>query len=576
MSIRGLLCLITALSALLLAPCPLAALKTFLEPRLVDELDTVRLTIRAEGSGQSEAPDLTPLMKDFEVLGSQTSSRISSINGRTTASVEYQISLQPRRTGELRVPSLSIGGEQSESILIRVRPLDPSVKQTIASRVFFETELSRNPVYVQAETVLSRRLFYSQGVQIYSDLPGVPEIEGAVVIPLGETQSRSVLRAGRRYGVIEQRFALFPERSGPMTIPAISVTSSVQLQAQGRTRRSGIRVSTEEITLNVLPIPDIYPADAAWLPATGVSVNQRWTPAEQRVNVGDPLTFEVSVRVEGNRGSAIPPVLLPLPTDRFKIYPAAPEMAESADTGAVVGIRQARYALIPTAPGPLAVPDLTVTWWDTEADRLRQARAAVAPLDIIGPPPPVTPEPAAGELPVTVDEPAPDTAAKVRFAWPPWQALLTAGLGAVLLIVLPAWAGWLLFRNRQRLTSRFPVLDRSAARERRQHLKAMRAATRQGRLSNYRQALGAYLASVYDAPAGAAVQCFRAQPGAAALLGQLDRAVYARSAAGGPAAQPAGEPAAAPDLISLTALARATAQRQRGSRGTNELPGLYD
>ena len=41
--------------------------------------------------------------------------------------------------------------------------------------VFFQTQLSRNPVYVQAETVLLRRLFYSQGVQIYSDLPGIRE-----------------------------------------------------------------------------------------------------------------------------------------------------------------------------------------------------------------------------------------------------------------------------------------------------------------------------------------------------------------------------------------------------------------
>jgi hypothetical protein len=228
--------LVLALS-LLTASAAWSALRTFLEPRLIDEMDTVRLTIRADGTAQSEAPDLTPLMDDFEVLGNQTSSRISSVNGRTIASVEYQISLRPRRTGELLVPSLKIGDEFSEEIRLAVRPLDPALKETIENMVFFEAELSRNPVYVQAQTILTRRLFYSQGVQIYSDLPGVPEVDSAVVIPLGETQSRSVIRGGQRYGVIEQKFALFPEQSGRLIIPSISVTSSVRLQTAGRTRR---------------------------------------------------------------------------------------------------------------------------------------------------------------------------------------------------------------------------------------------------------------------------------------------------------------------------------------------------
>ena len=340
-----------------------ATLKTFVEPRLIDEMDTIRLTIRKEGSNQSEPPDLSRLDENFEVLGSQTSSRISSINGRTVASVEYQISLRPRRTGELTIPSLSIGGEQSEAIVVRVRPMDPQIMDAISQMVFFETELSRNPVYVQAETILTRRLFYSQGVQIYSDLPGTPDIENAVVIPLGETQSRSVARDGRRYGVIEQRFAVFPEQSGTLTIPAISVTSSVRLQSQGRSRRSGIRVSTEQIDLAVRPIPASYPADASWLPARDVSVSQRWAPGRPSVDVGDPLSFEITVRAEGNRGSAIPPMPLPLPEDQFKIYPEAPDLSEDKAGNSVVGRRVERYALLPSAPGQLTLPPVELTWW---------------------------------------------------------------------------------------------------------------------------------------------------------------------------------------------------------------------
>ena len=564
---RFLISLVLAVLCAVLPGLGFGTLKTFVEPRLVDEMDTIRLTIRKEGSNQSEPPELSLLDENFEVLGSQTSSRISSINGRTMASVEYQISLRPRRTGELTIPSLDIGGEQSEAIIVRVRPMDPAIMEAIGRMVFFETELSTNPVYVQAETVLTRRLYYSQGVQIYSDLPGTPEIENAVVIPLGETQSRSVQKDGHRYGVIEQRFALFPEQSGSLTIPAISVTSSVRLQSQGRSRRSGIRVSTEEIELAVKPIPPGYPAEASWLPAKAVSVSQRWLPDRSDIEVGDPLTFEISVQADGNRGSAIPPMPLPLPADQFRIYPEAPEMDESADSGTVIGRRQETFALIPTRPGPVNVPELSITWWDTQADRLRQTRIDVAALSITGQPTPATPP---EEAPVSPPE---ETAMQpeeplVTSPAPVWPILATALLTMTLVGVLV----WLGRRFAYRfdgffaaLYDRAPALDVRPAKTRRRLNSALAAATRDPEPGQFRQALVDYLSNLYELPPAAALQQFKRLPEARALLLALEQASYAPDS---------GQPSD-PDRVMLAALARAEAKRLKTIAREPELPALY-
>jgi hypothetical protein len=497
------------------------------------------------------------------VLGSQTSSRISSINGRTMASVEYQISLRPRRTGELTVPSLSIGSEQSEAVIVRVRPMDPAIMDAISRMVFFETELSTNPVYVQAETVLTRRLFYSQGVQIYSDLPGTPDIENAVVIPLGETQSRSVLREGNRYGVIEQRFALFPEQSGTLTIPAISVTSSVRLQSQGRSRRSGIRVSTEAIELTVLPIPASYPADATWLPAREITVDQRWAPRLSSVDVGDPLTFELSVTAKGNRGSAIPPMPLPLPADQFKIYPEAPEMSETADTGTVIGRRQEKFALIPTRPGAVSMPELAINWWDTEADRLRKTRVAIEPLTVTGQAALPAPEPEAPP----VAEPARAQAEEPLVKSPPLLPILLFGVLTLtvlgVLYFLIRRFGHLLDRAFHALYNRFPMLDRRPARTRRQLTKVLLSSARGNDLGGFRQALVNYLSNLYDLPPGPAMQRFQQIPQADAQLRNLVQASYAAASS------------ADPDLLLLTELARAEARRLQTREHEVELPALY-
>ncbi|MGE0623309.1 MAG: BatD family protein [Pseudomonadales bacterium] len=551
--------MLVAMLGVLTALPSAAALVTYLEPRIVDEMETVRLVIRAEGTAQAEAPDFSPLDEDFDVLGNQTSSRISSINGRTVASVEYQLNLRPKRTGEIVVPSLAIGGERTEPIRLVVRPLDPAVRESIEKMVFFETELSANPVYVQAQTVLTRRLYYSQGVQIYSDLPGVPDVAHAVVIPLGETQSRSVLRDGQRYGVIEQRFALFPERSGSLTIPSISVTSSVRVQAGGRTRRSGVRVSTEAIELTVKPIPASYPADAAWLPATEVSLTQRWLPPREAIDVGEPLTFELDVRATGNRGSAIPPIPLPLPPERFKIYPEAPVMEETARDGTIIGDRRTRYALIPTEPGALDVPPLVLTWWDTDSDRLRQARVAVAELTITGM---ATPSPPVAVPETGISEPDPVPAPPSRTATPPWLVTtLVAAAVAIAAVALlrifwrgdgPSLPGW---------------MPRRAGHEHRLAWRELRSATAGSDPAAYRRALCTYLASGYHLPPAEALAAFRGEADVAPRLDALDRAIYARRTARADAGRP--------DMESLTLLAREALRRRRRRPDTGALPALY-
>ena len=361
-----------------------AAIVTSVEPRLIEEMDTTTLTVRTTGSTKTETLDLSPLEKDFEVLASNTQSRYRSVNGRVESWVEYQISLRPRRSGELVVPSIVVGNERSKTVRLIVRAMDPGVKQAIERMVFFTTELSADPVYVQAETILNRRLYYSNGVQIYSDLPGVPEIPNAVVVPLGDTQSGSTVFNGQRYGVIEQQFAIFPEHSGTLIIPEISITSSIRMQSGGRTRRSGIRISTDEKRVEVLPIPPEYPREAPWVPATDVRITETWSPSRTSLEVGEPLHRTLSVTAIGNTGSVIPPLAVEFSEQHFKWYPEAPTLDDDNKGRHIVGNRIEGYSLIPISAGPATLAEVALTWWDTQARQVRVAKLAPSTLTITG------------------------------------------------------------------------------------------------------------------------------------------------------------------------------------------------
>ena len=555
---------ICVLAALLWSTPGIAEIRTFLEPRLVEEMETVRLTLRVVGTSQVEPPDLSALDQDFEVLGNQTSSRISSINGRTSSMVEYQITLRPKRTGEIVLPQIQIGNELSEPVRLNVRPLDPSVKQTIESMVFFETELSADSVYVQAEAVLTRRLFYSNGVQIYSDLPGAPEIPDAVVLQLGETQSLSILRGATRYGVIEQRFAVFPEVSGPLEIPSIAITSSVRLQTGGRVRRSGIRVSTDAVLLNVLPIPDSYPADQPWLPARNVTVESHWQPEAESFHVGDAISYQLDLIATGNTGSSIPPLAIPLPDAHFKVYPEAPSMEEKTLGNHIVGYRTESYALIPTRPGELAIPSVKVTWWDTQQDELRIAYSEPRQISITGNAPieapdqdPEPAQPASGN-----NAEQPDTLTRQRVIEIGLIGL--AVLSAVLALLLGARMACKKITHAPQKTQR-PADIRRKFRE-------FRRACHSEQPAQIRDALSAYLASYYGCSPAAGIAELRHRKLAAAPLTALDQALYRKSAAVDSTQTARFD---AQDLLAAVEATTSAVKARTGKNKSDKLPPLF-
>ena len=506
-----------------------ATITATLDRQAIDELSTVQLTLRAQGTNQAEELDVSPLEDAFEVLGTNTTSQFRSVNGQISQWAEYQISLRPKRDGWLDIPPLSLGGQQSPPLRLQVIPLDANVRDAIGAMVFFEAEASPNPVRVQAQTILTRRLFYANGVQVYSDLPAAPEISGALVVPLGENRTNTAVRQGRPYGVLEQRYAIFPEQKGHLRIPEISVMSSVRLPGPAGGRRSGIRVSTPEILIEVLPIPANYPADQPWLPAEDLSISEAWQPADPLFHVGEPVQRTITVNVVGNTGSSVPPLNLNLPEAFFKQYPEPVRLDDGNASLVAQGSRQETHAIIPILPGETALPPLSLTWWDSVNQRLREAVLPGRTLRITGDAPAdpaAAQEPPSGEPANAADAPpAPSPQAKVASstdaAYPVWLLALTAAgfLG---------WAGtWLLMRRRRKPVG-VPARPDAAATA----WKALNQACKGGQTEAMRNAWLDYLSAHWQLPAAKTLSRIRRTPKTREWLERLNRALYASEPSG--------------------------------------------
>ena len=112
------LCLITLLPTL---PA-FATLRVEVAASTITQNEPLCLTIETD-IPLGAIPDLGPLEHDFSIIQQGTNRSTHSFNGQTRQRTVLHLTLQPRRSGDLTIPALQIGGETSRPIQVRVTPI---------------------------------------------------------------------------------------------------------------------------------------------------------------------------------------------------------------------------------------------------------------------------------------------------------------------------------------------------------------------------------------------------------------------------------------------------------------------
>ena len=412
--------------------------------RVIDENDVLVLELRHDAQVFVGNPDLSPLEEDFSILGSQRASQFTIVGGRTDSVTTWTVTLQPRRRGELLVPALEYEGERTEPITVRVTAPTPDERAALARTVFFETEVSTSEVWVQEQLVYTVRLYYAAEAVLFGDLPPAPTVEHAVVRPLGDSRPGSETRDGVRYNLVEQRYAVVPQRSGTVSIPPETFTGAVRLPEGGRTRRKNVRIESSGHALAVRAQPEQWPAGVPWLPARDLVLEERWSETPVRLRAGEPATRTVVLAARGVAASTLPEIGAAVP-DGIRAYPSQPALEESLVDGTPVASRAEAVVLIANTPGALELPEVRVRWWDLERDETRVAVVPARRLEVrpaAGAATPGTPGPEVSDAeaprPATPAAPTPVRTVEPFDPSLPWRAV-AALLALAWLATAVAW-----------------------------------------------------------------------------------------------------------------------------------------
>ena len=335
--------------------------------------ETVTLILQTNDTDQSLDTDLSVLQVDFDVLNQRSETQMSFVNGRQTASVRLVITLEPKHQGNLLIPALKFPGVSSAPLYLKVAAA-PALAPGDVEPVFIEVTVQPDsgPYYVLSQVSLMVRIFYQANLTEAAINPPAPE--QASVRLLDEVPYQAD-RNGEHYRVLERRYAIFPERSGTLTIPPMQLSGRLIERPSDRlwqptVRGRRVRVESEPLSLEISPRPAEYTGDF-WLPARRITLSQQIADNE-KLHVGEPVTRTVILDAVGLEENMLEEPEWPeIPATR--IYPDQPQGISRDDGEWVLGHKEFRYAVVPEQPGELVLPEIKLDWWDTVANRQRTA-----------------------------------------------------------------------------------------------------------------------------------------------------------------------------------------------------------
>ena len=365
--------MVTAAAVLAHGAARAQALDIRLDRNPIHEDETVHLIVEADVQAGGMRPDLAPLRDDFEVLGQSTSTHVAIENGAQSVRTEWITELAPRGAGRYAIGPLRVGTMTSPVIALEVLPASSTAARS-GRDVFLEAEVTPREVYVQSQLVFVLRIYRAAEfleAQLSDFAP-----DGAVTYRLGKDSTYAKAIDGRRYRIIERRFAVFPQASGPLRLPAVRLDARVAdpgaASTMGRLFGEGRRVRIETQPVEVVVKPRPAAAATPWLPAGGVTLSETWPEDPPRLVAGEPVTWTLRIGATGLAGEQLPPIELPA-LEGVRVYPDQPSIVTRTSARAVRGERIQRVAMVPGAAGTLVIPELRVEWWDVEADAPRTA-----------------------------------------------------------------------------------------------------------------------------------------------------------------------------------------------------------
>ncbi len=303
--------------------------------------------------------------------GPNVSSEFSWINGVIVRRKVFRYVARALRTGPALVGPLVVrgqGGQQQTlgALALQVTPdatagtSDPAVilRELLATGrdpFYVVAEADRATAYVGEEVVVTWVLYNAATIQEWriARVPRLADFWAEELDVRGQLPSRVTIGATTVQRLPIRRVAVFPLRSGKLTVDALDVVGEVMRRIDSAPFGIGewsvvdVRFSSAPLTIEVKPVP----ADGV---ATVGDVTMRCSPPVQAA--GGPVTFDVRLSGRANLRGIAPPAWQGQVDGEVQVEQGAVQVDRRAN--AAIMSRRWKYVIFPAHAGRFDIPPL--------------------------------------------------------------------------------------------------------------------------------------------------------------------------------------------------------------------------
>ena len=344
--------------------------------------DMFQLRVEAKNVDDAEEPDLSEIT-GFQILNRSVQNQTSIVGTSITRTLSWTYIMIAPSSGDYLIPALKVGNEQSTPIALKVTAYSQNQRQKYVS---LDMEVFPKKVYPQQQILVRLRISRT-GVQLENETITPFELKGALVEELSQ-KSHQTVKNGKKHKITEILYAVIPEKSGTLVIPQVRYQGEIIQRGSSQNnfgnifQKRGQRIfstsTTQSVEVKALPTG----FKNWWLPTDKLVIEEKWQPDPPVFRVGEPVTRTVAIFVNGVSGNQIPELKFDYPVT-LKGYADQPLIETEKSEKGLKGMRLEKWALIPSQPGKIELPGVSVSWWDIKSDTLQTAVISPKIFDIL-------------------------------------------------------------------------------------------------------------------------------------------------------------------------------------------------
>lgn len=349
---------------------------------------SINLSLRLLDTEAQENPDLTPLLKNFNISTQQKMYSTSVIYGKKSTETVWNIMLIPKVAGEITIPKITISTKQG---MLATNPLKIAISQYNKQLTNGQQGINLTAEITKTTTYLREPVIYT--IKIISDFPwtstSLPDISapGIITEVVAGWPKQYKQIYGNRYSIItEIKYYVTPISAGKLELAAPTLEGEIQSAVgmiNGYYDLNPFIIQGEPMILNILE-PPIATKD--WSPLQELVLEEEWSGLDN-VKVGDTITRRVTMLAKGNFSSQLPEIRTAQENDQLKVYvnksTSTDNLEEKSNT--IVSTRQEEFALVPKESGEIALPAINIKWWNLRTNKLEIATLPAKNINVAPP-----------------------------------------------------------------------------------------------------------------------------------------------------------------------------------------------